>query len=106
MTLTGFLLAASTGVVLAPLSQTPGGGWHHDMPWMGWGGWWMGPVMSLIFLVLAVLAIIALWRFIRGGAGRAGYGGPDRSLEILRERFARGEIDEEEYEARKKALGR
>lgn len=79
------------------------------MPW-GWHGWWMGPIMWLIILALAILAIVALWRFIRGGPtgpqGRSQSAEADRSLEILRERFARGEIDEEEFEARKKALGR
>jgi putative membrane protein len=29
---------------------------------------------------------------------------PDRALELLRERFARGEIDEQEFEARRRVL--
>lgn len=94
--------------VLTPLSQPYGNGWPM-MPGMG-GGMWLMPIFGIIFLVLVILAIMALWRFIRGGAAgpqNAGHGAQaDRSLEILRERFARGEIDEEEFEARKRALGR
>ncbi|NBC89100.1 MAG: SHOCT domain-containing protein [Alphaproteobacteria bacterium] len=71
---------------------------------MGWGGWWFGPVMMLVVLAVLVLAIIGLWRLFSGP--RSASGGSDASLEILRERFARGEIDEQEFEARKKALTR
>lgn len=89
--------------IAAPLAQPYGDGWHM-MPGMG-GGMWLMPIFGIIFLVLVVLAIIALWRFIRGdAASRTAHDG-DRSLDILRERFARGEIDEEEFQARKKALG-
>ncbi|RIA56302.1 SHOCT domain-containing protein [Dichotomicrobium thermohalophilum] len=66
----------------------------------------MGPIFTIIILVLGVLAIVALWRFVSGGSGREATGSGDRSLEVLRERFARGEIDEEEFEARKRALNR
>lgn len=98
------LFSAASAGWLEPLSQTPGGGWHHDMPW-GWHGWWMGPIMWLIMLALAILAIVALWRVVSGGSGPRESVGSDRSLEILRERFARGEIDEEEFKARRRALG-
>jgi len=98
------LLSADSADWFIPLSQMPGGGWRQDMPW-GWHGWWMGPIMWLIIVALAVLAIVALWRFIRGGGGPSA-SDSDRSLEILRERFDRGEIDEQEFEARKKALSR
>ncbi len=61
--------------------------------------------MWLIMLALAILAIVALWRVVSGGSGPRESVGSDRSLEILRERFARGEIDEEEFKARRRALG-
>lgn len=102
--MTGLPCIAEMAAWSVPLSQMPRGDWDHHMPWMGGGGMWMGLIMWILLLVLAVLAIIALWRVIRGG-GATRSGGSDRSLDILRERFARGEIDEDEYEARRKALG-
>lgn len=76
--------------------------------WMGWGagGWggmWFGPLFMVAFLVLAVVVIAALVRATGGGLT-----GSTRSAQtprqILDERFARGEIDREDYEQRHKAL--
>jgi putative membrane protein len=55
-------------------------------------------------LVLGLLILAIRWflRAERGGGGAAR--GPD-PLVILRERYARGEIDDEEYERRRKLLG-
>jgi len=39
-----------------------------------------------------------------GGGGGGGRGGSDRALEVLRERYARGEIDKETYERMKRDL--
>ncbi|WPZ37175.1 SHOCT domain-containing protein (plasmid) [Thalassobaculum sp. OXR-137] len=76
-------------------------GYH---PMMSWGGWFMGPVMMLIFIAFLVGAVLLIARFLgwhpASGDGRSG----DRSLSILRERFARGEIDQAEFETRRKAL--
>jgi len=93
-------------------AQTGGGDWaghgRHMMGYGGWGGWFMGPLMMLIFVVLLVGAIVLVVRLL-GGDGGGSAGRPqhraDRSLEILRERFARGEIDSAEFEERRKALG-
>jgi putative membrane protein len=39
------------------------------------------------------------------GPGQAGWSRPDDPLEILRQRYARGEIDDEEFERRRRTLG-
>lgn len=70
-------------------------------PWcgdhMGWGGWTMMIGWTLILLVL----IAAVWAMADGrwpGGNRAGWwGSEDRAESVLRERYASGEIDEEEY---------
>jgi putative membrane protein len=89
-------------------AQTGGSDWsghRHMMEWggMGWGGWFMGPLMMLIFLALLVGAVVLIVRLAGDGGGRR-EARQDRSMEILRERFAKGEIDAEEFEARRKTL--
>lgn len=67
-------------------------------------------LLSLVVLVAAIAGVMALFRgFGRGGQGKQ-LGNAvedereDRALVLLRERFARGEIDREEYEDRRHAL--
>ena len=75
-----------------------------------WGygsGWWMlfHGLIWLAFLVVVVVAAVALIRYLwRVGAagGAAGSGGS--ALRILEERYARGEIDREEFLQRKRDL--
>lgn len=83
----------------------------------GWwdGGWWMGMMAlgMLLFLLLFLAPIVGgvylVVRAVRGdgGLGSAGLGrGRPRSnaLSILEERYARGEIDSEEFEERRRNL--
>lgn len=76
-----------------------GWGWHG-----GWGpGWGMFGLMHVLWWILIVAAIVVL---IRGIAGRHAPRSPgeDRALAILRERYARGEIDKTEFDNRKRDL--
>ena len=57
--------------------------------------------MVVMMALLLILAVVVLWLF-RPGRRHHGGGGP---LEILSRRFAAGEIDQEEYERRRQALG-
>ena len=74
-------------------------GWYHDG--MGWGGWIVMTVAMVAFWALVVLAVLALFRTQRSGGST-----PDRRdpMQILDERFARGEIDEDEYHTRSSVL--
>jgi len=57
---------------------------------------------SLLFLALIVIGIVLL---VRGPSAGPGPGREGRTAgDILDERFARGEIDREEYEERRRAL--
>lgn len=72
---------------------------------MGWGGWGM----MLVWLVVLVLVIVLVWGIARGGwsdRDRDDGEGRDRAERILRERYARGEIDEETYRRRMDELRR
>src|SRR3970040_511715 len=85
----------------------------QERPWeRGWGmhpGWWMwgtgGAVMMLVMLVFWGLVITSLVLGIRWLARQGRQERPDRALDILRERYARGEINKEEFEAGRRDLG-
>ena len=71
---------------------------------MGWGGgMWLGPVFGIGLIVLLVILAVSLY-----GRANNGRDSPRVVLrtprEILDERLAKGEIEREEYEARRKAL--
>jgi len=77
--------------------------------WDGpWHGWFMGPAMMVLFFAVVVIAIVFIVRWLDGARGRRPSGGHVSSgtsaLDILKERFARGEIDKAEYEERREIL--
>ncbi len=76
-------------------------GCNGDM--MGGGMWIAG---LLWFLLVAGGLALIVWAIARGSASgtRSVPAGDDRALSTLRERFARGEIDEAEYQQRRQAL--
>lgn len=89
--------------------------------WNGMGGWDMGLMVLFGVLLLAglVVLIVVLVRALGGGGrqdqsppssyGPTGVSAPEvgavRARQILAERYARGEIETEEYQARLRALG-
>ncbi len=74
----------------------------HDWMWWGGGGMWFGPVWMILWLAVLVALIVVLVR----GLGGAGIGTRAHSArDILDECYARGEIDREEYEKRKRDIG-
>jgi len=74
-------------------------GYEH----MGYGGWFFGPLMMILAFAVFIGAFVVILRLL-------GIGGPTRSsrsaLDLLDERFARGEIDREEYEDRRSTLSK
>ncbi|MGA2762675.1 MAG: SHOCT domain-containing protein [Spirochaetia bacterium] len=63
----------------------------------GYGNWlgWLGPLVMVVFWAAVITGIVFLVRyFIRQGSGRDR---EDSALEVLRKRYARGEISKEEY---------
>lgn len=65
----------------------------HDHDW-GPGPWW--PLIPIVFWLLVFAAVVLVVR--RGGWTRRS------GLAALDERFARGEIDADEYHARRRVL--
>lgn len=79
----------------------------HDGGMMGGGGM-MNPVMWIFMLLLWGFAIFGLicavrWLATRG-KGEKEQESPDAPLDILKRRYAKGEIDREEFEHMKKDL--
>ena len=62
-------------------------------------------MMGLELLVLPLLIVVAVW-FVSQTRSRAADPGGDSPEEVLRRRFAGGEIDGEEYERRLAVLRR
>ena len=70
----------------------------------GWGGMIFGPLLGLLYIGLIVVAVIFVVRWLGGELGHRQGGRARPALQILEERFARGEIDQEEFEQRKRLL--
>lgn len=73
----------------------------------GMGGWGMVlmAVSSLLFWGLVIAGIVALVRYTSRSAHPGAPTGRPTPQQVLAERFARGEIDEEEYTRRLHVLG-
>lgn len=75
----------------------------------GMGGFYggFGLIFMLLGMVLMVFIILAILRFLLGGNSSTPPQTPQersRALHILEERFAHGEIDEAEYNERRRIL--
>ena len=99
----GFALVLMTPVCAIGQDRTWewGWGWHPMMFFWGAGGL----VMMLMMLVFWGLVIAGLVVGLRWLAGQGHPTHRDEAHEILRQRYARGEIDKQEFEARKRDLG-
>lgn len=104
--LLGIGSAAVTGLLAASVALAdPGDGRYNDhYGMMGGGGWFFGPIMLLIFFGLLVGAVVLIVRLLGADQFRSPGQTGDKALSLLRERFARGEISQEEFETAKKAL--
>jgi putative membrane protein len=77
-------------------------GWSCDMP--GWGGHWFGGLLMLLFWVLIIVGIAALVRGFLPRSGGVSPAAPESPLEILKRRYAKGEVDKAEFEEKKRDI--
>ena len=77
------------------------GYWGYGGPfhWMGFG-FGFGMITHVVFLILAIYGIIWLFRT----ASRSGQQRASTALDILKSRYAKGEISSEEYQRMKKEI--
>lgn len=107
-----FILSTLLAGLLTPLDNALAqygqyGGWHMGPGMMGsdWGMGWFGMIVMLAFWILLIIALVFLVKWlIQATSGKKVPPGSNRGLEILKERYARGEIDKAEFETKKRDL--
>jgi putative membrane protein len=103
---TVFLWLLLGGKALAQRTA-PYEGWHMGPGMMGWWGMgWFGMAFMVVFWVLVIVGLVFLIKWLAQatkGEKDAGLKGP-RALDILKERYARGEINKEEFDMMKHDL--
>ncbi|AFZ69706.1 SHOCT domain-containing protein [Deinococcus peraridilitoris] len=62
----------------------------------------MSMLLTALFWIALVVAVVFLARYVLRQSSRSGEA--DRALEIARERYARGEISDEEFQRLKRGL--
>jgi putative membrane protein len=88
------------------LGQVRGYGRGPGMMGWGYGGGWGWWIFMVIFWLAVLIGIIALIRWLWVAGGRTSrQATQDSALDILKKRYARGEINKEEFEQKKKDLG-
>ena len=75
-------------------------GWN---PFMTFGSVW-GVLWMLVLVALTVLAAVVLTRALLPGTVASDRARHEDALGVLRARYARGEIDDEEYRTRRETL--
>ncbi|MHB8660547.1 MAG: SHOCT domain-containing protein [Minisyncoccota bacterium] len=82
-----------------------GYGYDYGYPMMGYGGFGIvGAIFSILWIILLIAIIVAAIRWLRSGKAPWHYHSGDSALDILKERYAKGEINKQEFEEKKKDI--
>lgn len=69
------------------------------------GGWgWIGGVGMILVWILVVVGLVVLIRYLAAKARTDGPGSRSDPMDIVKERYAKGEIDEAEFEQKRRNL--
>ena len=69
------------------------------------GGFGFGGIFMILWWVLIIVGIVLLVKWLVVSSSAEGpRGGGNKALDILKERYARGEIDEQEFQNKKRDL--
>jgi putative membrane protein len=81
-------------------------GMHPGMMGWGYGMSWLSHIIMAAFWIAVIVGIVFLirWLIVSARAGGAQAGLEDSALDILKKRYARGEIDKEEFEEKRRDL--
>jgi putative membrane protein len=78
--------------------------WEYMGNGHGWGGMAFGMVSMSLFWILLIAAAVLLIRHVWGAGISSEHRQPETALDILKKRYARGEIEREEFEQKKSDL--
>ncbi len=102
-----FILPVLSSICLSPVSALAGGFDNRHMGrWMmdGWGMGWFGMIFMILFWGLIIIGFVSLIRWLtqnRRWKGHSGLGTNSDAVDILKERYARGEITHDQFESMK-----
>jgi putative membrane protein len=101
------ILIGGITALLFPLAGAGLAQWRNYDQGFGPGMWgwrmmgFMGPFMMAIFWILVVVAIVLVIRWAKGFVGHTS---GESALDILKKRYAKGEISKEEFEEKKRDI--
>ena len=72
----------------------------------GWGMGWFGGIFMIVFWILILVGLVFVIKWLVQATAKEGPSGQSgsRAMEILKERYARGEIDKAQFEDMKRDL--
>ncbi|GAB1233008.1 SHOCT domain-containing protein [Ferrigenium sp. UT4] len=73
----------------------------------GAGGWMMGGMglLSVLFWILTIVGVVLIVRWLTARNGQGKVSPAESPLDILKMRYAKGEIDKSEFDQKKRDLG-
>jgi len=74
------------------------------MDGMGWGGMWFGPFIWLLIIGVIIWVVITFTNNSRRRDQNNNFPHQESALDILKKRYAKGEITKEEFEQMKRDL--
>jgi len=107
--LAAVIISASAWAQQPPVTDSYPYGPHT----MGWGGGWYGMTFGPLVMILTLAAAIAVAALLVRWIGGPWHGAQPpyqmhsgrTALDILKERYARGEIDKDEFDERRRVIG-
>jgi putative membrane protein len=104
--LVSFIVIFPANDALAQGGRYANEGWHMGPGMMGgWGMGWFGGIFMIVFWILILVGLVFLIKWVVQSTGRGkSEGSGVRVLDILKERYARGEINKAEFEEMRKDL--
>lgn len=105
----GLVIFGLSNIYLSPaFAQSGMYGNGHMGRWMGgWGMGWFGMIFMLLFWGVIIAGIIFLIRWLiqkTGSKSNNNVNTDSQAMDILKERYARGEITRDEFESMKKEI--
>lgn len=101
----GFILLSLPRIVVVGFTRVAAEArraWAHMDGWGHMGGGWGATVMIALWIIVIAAVVFAIVRITKGAAQSEP--GSQSPMDILKRRYARGEISKEEFQERKKEL--